>query len=106
VTRLDESRLGATLRRSGDLFVHALRATPQVKVSHRSGTRRRPCGTLPFGGSPLRPTAVGAPRTAVGIFERAYETGRTYAKGFKKTMRIVFDKFLPKWNYRAIPEPA
>ena len=23
---------------------------------------------------------------------------------FKETMRIVFDKVLPKWNYRAVPE--
>jgi Rhodopirellula transposase DDE domain len=42
----------------------------------------------------------------VSIIEKAYETGRQYAKGFKKTMKIVFDKFLPKWNYRAIPQPA
>jgi hypothetical protein len=42
----------------------------------------------------------------VGILDGAYETGRKYAKGFKKTMKIVFDKFLPKWNYRAVPEPA
>jgi hypothetical protein len=39
----------------------------------------------------------------VGILDRAYETGRKYAKGFKKTMKIVFDKILPKWNYRAVP---
>jgi Rhodopirellula transposase DDE domain len=39
----------------------------------------------------------------VGILDRAYETGRKYAKGFKKTMKIVFDKVLPKWNYRAVP---
>ncbi len=25
------------------------------------------------------------------------------AKGFKKNMRIVFDKYLKQWNYRAIP---
>jgi hypothetical protein len=42
----------------------------------------------------------------VSILEKAYETGRKYAKGFKKTMKIVFDQFLPKWNYRAIPEPT
>ena len=42
----------------------------------------------------------------VGILDGAYETGRKYAKGFKKTMKIVFDKVLPKWNYRAVPEPA
>ena len=24
----------------------------------------------------------------------------------KKTMKIVFDEFLPKWNYRAVPQPV
>lgn len=24
--------------------------------------------------------------------------------GFKHTMQIVFDDYLPKWNYRAVPE--
>lgn len=42
----------------------------------------------------------------VRILEKVYETGRKYAAGFKKTMKIVFDKVLPKWNYRAVPEPA
>jgi Rhodopirellula transposase DDE domain len=42
----------------------------------------------------------------VGILDRAYETGRKYTKGFKKTMKIVFDKILPKWNYRAVPALA
>jgi hypothetical protein len=32
-----------------------------------------------------------------------YQTGRKYADGFKEGMKIVFDKILPKWNYRAIP---
>jgi hypothetical protein len=42
----------------------------------------------------------------VSILEKVYETGRKCAAGFKKTMKIVFDKFLPKWNYRAAPEPV
>ena len=25
------------------------------------------------------------------------------AKDFKETMRIVFDEFLPQWNYTALP---
>jgi hypothetical protein len=32
-----------------------------------------------------------------------YATGRKVAADFKETMRIVFDDFLPQWNYRAIP---
>jgi hypothetical protein len=41
----------------------------------------------------------------VSILEKVYETGRKCVDGFKETMRIVFDEFLPKWNYRAVPEP-
>jgi len=42
----------------------------------------------------------------VNILDKAYETGRKVATGFKKTMKIVFDEYLPKWNYRAIPTPT
>ena len=41
----------------------------------------------------------------VSILEKVYATGRKCTAGFKKTMKIVFDSFLPKWNYRAVPEP-
>jgi hypothetical protein len=41
---------------------------------------------------------------AVSILNKVYETGRKCAAGFKKTMKIVFDEVLPKWNYRAVPE--
>ena len=37
------------------------------------------------------------------IIKKKYETGRKYAADFKKNMRIVFDDYLGKWNYRAIP---
>jgi len=39
----------------------------------------------------------------VRMLEKVYETGRTYAKDFKKNMTIKFDEHLPKWNYTAIP---
>jgi hypothetical protein len=39
----------------------------------------------------------------VAVLEKVYQTGRKYAEGFKKDMKIVFDDYLPKWNYRAIP---
>ena len=42
----------------------------------------------------------------VSVLEKAYATGCKCAVGFKKTMKIVFDKILPKWNYRAVPEPV
>jgi hypothetical protein len=45
-------------------------------------------------------------KVEVRILEKVYETGRKCAAGFKETMKIVFDKFLPKWNYRAVPEPV
>ena len=45
-------------------------------------------------------------RVTVAILDKIYETGRKYATGFKQTMKILFDKHLPKWNYRAIPEPG
>jgi hypothetical protein len=41
----------------------------------------------------------------VGFLEKIYQTGRKCAKDFKKTMRIVFDDALPKWNYTAVPQP-
>ncbi len=43
-------------------------------------------------------------RVTVSVLEKVYATGRKYAAGFKETMKIVFDDFLPKWNYRALPE--
>lgn len=42
-------------------------------------------------------------QVTVDIIDKTYEIGRKCAKGFKKNMKIVFDNFLPKWNYRAIP---
>ncbi len=45
-------------------------------------------------------------KVKVSILEKVYKTGRKYAAGFKKNMKIAFDKVLPKWNYRAVPKPA
>ena len=39
----------------------------------------------------------------VHMIDKVYETGRKVAGSFKDNMRIVFDNFLPKWNYCAIP---
>jgi hypothetical protein len=44
-------------------------------------------------------------KVKVSVLEKVYKTGLKCAAGFKETMKIVFDKFLPKWNYRAVPEP-
>jgi hypothetical protein len=42
----------------------------------------------------------------VRVVTKVYETGRKYAEGFKENMKILFDKFLPRWNYRAVHTPA
>ena len=39
----------------------------------------------------------------VHIIDKVYQIGRKVPEEFKKTMRIVFDEILPKWNYRAVP---
>ena len=43
-------------------------------------------------------------KVTVDILTGVYETGRTCAADFLKTMKIVFDGYLPRWNYRAIPQ--
>jgi len=42
-------------------------------------------------------------KTFVHVIDKVYKTGRKYAADFKENMRIVFDVFLPKWNYCAVP---
>ena len=39
----------------------------------------------------------------VEIIDTIYETGLKVKEGFKENMPIVFDEYLPQWNYRAIP---
>ena len=39
----------------------------------------------------------------VHIIDRTYQTGCKVSADFKKHMRIIFDDFLPHWNYRAVP---
>lgn len=41
----------------------------------------------------------------VDVIDRVYQTGRKVAHDFKETMTIVFDTFLPLWNYTAVPLP-
>jgi hypothetical protein len=42
-------------------------------------------------------------KVTVHIIDKVYETGRKVADDFKETLRIVFDEFLPQWNYTAVP---
>jgi len=43
-------------------------------------------------------------RTTVNVIRRFYETGINATEEIKRNLKIVFDKVLPKWNYRAIPQ--
>jgi hypothetical protein len=45
-------------------------------------------------------------KVTVSILDKVYETGRKCAADFKTNMKIVFDKVLSKWNYRAVPQPT
>jgi hypothetical protein len=38
------------------------------------------------------------------IKNKVYATGRKVSENFKEKMKIVFDDYLGKWNYRAIPK--
>lgn len=38
------------------------------------------------------------------VLDKVYETGRKITEEFKQTMEIVFDDYLPQWNYTAKPQ--
>jgi hypothetical protein len=42
-------------------------------------------------------------RTTVEVLQGEYPTGEKVPKGYKKTMRLLFDDELTAWNYRAVP---
>ncbi len=42
-------------------------------------------------------------KVVVNIIHKVYETGKKASKEFLDNIPIVFDEFLPKWNYVAIP---
>ena len=39
------------------------------------------------------------------ILDKIYQTGRKVNAEFKENMQIVFDEFLPRWNYTVKPQP-
>lgn len=43
-------------------------------------------------------------RVFTAVLEQAFETGRKVKEEFKQTMEIVFDDYLPRWNYTAKPQ--
>jgi hypothetical protein len=40
----------------------------------------------------------------VNVVDKIYKIGRKVTDDFKKNLKIVFDEYLPKWNYRAVPQ--
>ena len=38
------------------------------------------------------------------VMDKVYATGRKVTEEFKQTMEIVFDEYLPQWNYTAKPQ--
>jgi hypothetical protein len=42
----------------------------------------------------------------VHIIDKVYATKRKVCETFKDNLPIVFDDFLPNWNYRAVPRLA
>jgi hypothetical protein len=38
------------------------------------------------------------------IKDKVYATARKVSENFKKNMKIVFDNYLGKWNYTAVPK--
>jgi hypothetical protein len=43
-------------------------------------------------------------RTTVNVIRRTYEIGRQAAENFKTTMTLLFDDWLPQWNYVVTPQ--
>ena len=44
-------------------------------------------------------------KVIVNIIDKEYQTGRQISDDFKENMSIVFDDYLPNWNYQAVPVP-
>ena len=38
------------------------------------------------------------------IKDKVYATARKVSEDFKQNMKIVFDDYLEKWNYKAVPK--
>jgi len=43
-------------------------------------------------------------RVVVDLLDKEYQTGRRVAEEVKKSLNLVRDDFLPKWNYRVLPQ--
>lgn len=69
----------------------------------------RACCGLIFRSVDIVVEAMGKTSTKKGLqvvsrlLDKVYQTGKKVTNGFKEHMKIVFDDYLPKWNYRAVP---
>ena len=69
----------------------------------------RACQGVIFEGVELVRSLIERVGTKTGLWvqaevqEKVYQTGRKVAEGFRQGMRILFDSFLPRWNYRVVP---
>ena len=43
-------------------------------------------------------------RVFATIIEGVYETGKKVAQEFKENLPIIFDEYLPQWNYTFQPQ--
>ena len=43
-------------------------------------------------------------RVFTSVKDKVYKTARKASDDFKKNMPIIFDEYLGKWNYRAVPQ--
>lgn len=44
-------------------------------------------------------------KVIVNMIDKEYQTGRTVSDDFKENMSIIFDDYLPNWNYQAVSIP-
>ena len=45
-------------------------------------------------------------RVVVDVLDKVYQTGRRVTEEVKKSLHLVRDLLLPKWNYRILPRPS
>jgi hypothetical protein len=71
----------------------------------------RACQGVVFVSLPLVKELMEKAQTKTGLWVSVYilagdyPAGEKAPAGFKETMGIVFDELLPRWNYRALPQP-
>ena len=56
-----------------------------------------------YGKTESSKTRKGLP-VVVEVIDKVYSKGRKVADVFKQHMPIVFDDYLPEWNYTAVPQ--